>query len=898
MRSLHPFARPLLATCLGLFGPAWAAATITLSPGDNTVSTSRLELDFGAPNVERVDSVQWVNSDGILGANLVAAGGAPPACTTDDVLEAWGQAYGSTHPHRPVLVAAGATGTWTVKGQRTVEIESSVPFDCFSDGPTSVRTRYTFFDDGPAASQLRIERRFDFGPGSPGYTTEGLRPYVVRLSSASQMLFPDATGTALVTAGTSAEGTITDDWDGTWLALDNPNHAGVVILRDPANASPAKLILDYDSLSGSYLSSVDLTRPGDGWKEPLTEIEYLCFYDAQSWPPAERAPGVLPAGCTGSSVPINTSPPTIDGGAEVDGELTASPGTWDFATDLFAHQWLRCDGDACETIAGAEAASYTPLDADVGKTLRVEVTAISPDGETETASATSEVVTPGLCSGGLCQVDDEELFRAATDAMVVTGVGADGLPLPLPDLGAVKRQVTLGAVKLKAKGLFVGAGGDPSVTDGDWSALLPGPDIALTGKRKKKLELRFSAPIFSAGFEFVEIETGPNVGPEFDDATFTLKVKRGRKTIAETVFNAPNDVVAFVGLWSDQLFDRMEIRSGDAAGTKLLGKIQAGYIPGFSRRRNILVVSPDGVGGTQGRGALHEVRFGDGFRTLLQNFSDGSQGALGEEPVSVAVAGDVAMVLDILAGTGGAAALFRVDLRTGIRTVLSDFGNAGQGPLGSNPSDVAIEPSGAVLVVDQDSGSGIRGQLFRVDPVTGARTIVNDFGSGTKRGQEPGQLALEASGDVLVSDSGATFSASGYGVIFRVNGKNGNRTVLTDFSTASQGPTTSFPWSVAVEPSGQILLLDQIDRRIFRVHPSTGVRTVLTDLTNGLQGTTGPVRDIGVEASGRIVALVSGEGLAALVHVHPLTGYRTLFTDMNPYNGPPMLEPSGIAIRR
>jgi hypothetical protein len=897
MRTLQAVLRTLLATSLALFGPGWAAATITLSPGDNTVSTSRLELDFGAPTVERVDSVQWVNSDGMLGANLVAAGGAPPACTTDDVLEAWGQAYGSTHPHRPVLVAAGATGTWTVKGQRTVEIESSVPFDCFSDGPTPVRTRYTFFDDGPTANQVRIERRFDFGPGSPDYTTEGLRPYVVRLSSTSQMLFPDATGTTLVTAATSGEGTITDDWDGTWLALDNPNHAGVVILRDPASTSPAKLILDYDSLSGSYLSSVDLTRPPGGWKEPLIEIEYLCFYDAQSWPPAERAPGTLPAGCTGFSVPINMSPPTIDGVAEVDGELTASPGTWDFATDLFAYQWLRCDGGVCETIAGAEAASYTPVDADVGKTLRVEVTAISPDGEIETAAATSEVVTAGLCSGVLCQVDDEELFRAATDAMVVTGVDADGVPLPLPDLGAVKRRVTLGAVKLKAKGLFVGAGGDPTVTDGDWSALLPGPDIALTGRRKKKVELRFSAPIFSAGFEFVEVETGPNVGPEFDDATFTLKLKRGRKTIAETTFNAPNDVVAFVGLWSGQLFDRMEIRSGDAAGTKLIGKIQAGYIPGFSRRRNILVVSTEG--GTAGRGLLHEVRFADGFRTRLQDFGDGSQGALGADPWAVAVAGDVAMVLDTSAGTGGSGALFRVDLRTGIRTLLSDFGNAGQGPLGSNPADVAIEPSGAVLVVDADSGSAIRGHLFRVEPVTGSRAIVHDFAAGTKRGQEPERLELEASGDVLVSDSGATDSSSGSGVIFRVNGKNGNRTVLTDFSTSSQGPTTNVPWSVAVEPSGQILLLDHFDRRIFRVHPTTGVRAVLTDFTNGLQGATGPVLDIGVEASGRIVALVSGDGLSALVHVHPLTGYRTLFTDMNlSSSGPPIFRADGIAVRR
>jgi hypothetical protein len=62
---------------------------------------------------------------------------------------------------------------------------------------------------------VRIERRFDFGPGSLDYTTEGLRPYVLRMAATSQMLFPNATGTQLVTAGTSAEGSIVDDWDGT-----------------------------------------------------------------------------------------------------------------------------------------------------------------------------------------------------------------------------------------------------------------------------------------------------------------------------------------------------------------------------------------------------------------------------------------------------------------------------------------------------------------------------------------------------------------------------------------------------------------------------------------------------------------------------------------------------------
>src|SRR5262245_31465358 len=210
---LSPLSRPAaalgLAACLALVAPSRAVAAIVLTPGANTASTSRVEVDFGSPNVERVDSVRWRNSDGILGPNLVAAGGAPPACTANEPLEAWGQAYGTTPPYLPAPVAAGSSGTWEPKGTRTVEILSAVPFDCFHDGPTAVRTRYTFFDAGPAASMVKIERRFDFAADAPDYTTEGLRPYVVRLSSTSQMIFPNAAGTALVVTGTSAEGTIT-----------------------------------------------------------------------------------------------------------------------------------------------------------------------------------------------------------------------------------------------------------------------------------------------------------------------------------------------------------------------------------------------------------------------------------------------------------------------------------------------------------------------------------------------------------------------------------------------------------------------------------------------------------------------------------------------------------------
>jgi hypothetical protein len=48
------------------------------------------------------------------------------------------------------------------------------------------------------------------------------------------------------------------------------------------------------------------------------------------------------------------------------------------------------------------------------------------------------------------------------------------------------------------------------------------------------------------------------------------------------------------------------------------------------------------------------------------------------------------LVIDVNAGTDFAGALLRLDLATGHRTLLSDFGNPAHGPLGADPIGVAV----------------------------------------------------------------------------------------------------------------------------------------------------------------------------------------------------------------
>lgn len=75
----------------------------------------------------------------------------------------------------------------------------------------------------------------------------------------------------------------------------------------------------------------------------------------------------------------NLTPPTISGTAQVGQTLLADPGTWSHTLpDIsYAYQWERCDaaGANCNDITNAHGQQYGLVQADLGSTIRVEVTA-------------------------------------------------------------------------------------------------------------------------------------------------------------------------------------------------------------------------------------------------------------------------------------------------------------------------------------------------------------------------------------------------------------------------------------------------------------------------------------------------------------------------------------------
>jgi hypothetical protein len=103
-------------------------------------------------------------------------------------------------------------------------------------------------------------------------------------------------------------------------------------------------------------------------------------------------------GNVAANLPRNVGAPGVAGTAKRTLTLTASAGTWTPAGATFTYQWQRDEGDGFEDITDATAASYVLATADVGATIRVEVTATNVDGSTAAVSAPTATVvaaTPG-----------------------------------------------------------------------------------------------------------------------------------------------------------------------------------------------------------------------------------------------------------------------------------------------------------------------------------------------------------------------------------------------------------------------------------------------------------------------------------------------------------------------
>ena len=172
---------------------------------------------------------------------------------------------------------------------------------------------------------------------------------------------------------------------------------------------------------------------------------------------------------------------------------------------------------------------------------------------------------------------------------------------------------------------------------------------------------------------------------------------------------------------------------------------------------NILVIGTDSDG--EG-GLLFRVDPATGTRTVVSDFNDSAQGELTHYfPVEVAIDAAGKILVTGIHFTEKSL-LFRVDPATGFRTVVSNFEDSTQGALGKAPADVAVDVFN-ILVVDQEqAGPGeCPGALFSIDPATGFRNIISRCIVDGPVGFFD-SVAVDSAGNIWVLDPGVQLRGS------------------------------------------------------------------------------------------------------------------------------------------
>ena len=219
---------------------------------------------------------------------------------------------------------------------------------------------------------------------------------------------------------------------------------------------------------------------------------------------------------------------------------------------------------------------------------------------------------------------------------------------------------------------------------------------------------------------------------------------------------------------------------------------------------------------------------GDG----LTDFPDDPDCATGDDDAEYRlVRGDI-VVADFGEGADGTGRVLRIDPASGAQTLIAERGHF------VDPLGIAIDERGDLLVVDFGL-FGIRGAVHRIHPETGARSVVALGGSLIN----PLGIAIGPSGDLFVSDWGAN-------AVFRLDPATGDAQVVV--SEAAGAPIFS-PYGLAFDAAGQLYVSDADGDTLIRVDPDTGAHTVVLS---------GPPlvtpRGVGVEASGHVLLADSG----------------------------------------
>jgi hypothetical protein len=289
-----------------------------------------------------------------------------------------------------VRAAVASRLNQTPGGARNVFILADTLSPYAPDELSGVAVRYD--DDSPGAGNASNEGGLSaivwvpLGQAAPaqdpsGFWPEGMLHEMAHTIGAVQWSAPHTTHTP---GGPAFYGHCWDEWD-VMCYQDGPAPAHALSYDCPN--SPDVIGQEFDCNRDDYFNPA----PAVG---TYLSTHWNLFNSVFLAPCATIAPACGGGGSTPiPTPPVATADPLISGIARKGELLTVSNGTWLNSPTAYAYQWYRSDGLSFAAIPGAVQTTYAAAAADVGRQLRVVVTAQNAFGSAAVASPATATVT-------------------------------------------------------------------------------------------------------------------------------------------------------------------------------------------------------------------------------------------------------------------------------------------------------------------------------------------------------------------------------------------------------------------------------------------------------------------------------------------------------------------------
>jgi uncharacterized repeat protein (TIGR03803 family) len=236
-------------------------------------------------------------------------------------------------------------------------------------------------------------------------------------------------------------------------------------------------------------------------------------------------------------------------------------------------------------------------------------------------------------------------------------------------------------------------------------------------------------------------------------------------------------------------------------------------------------------GGIGGNGVIYRLDISTGVETMLYQFTGGSDGCY---PNGMTLYKNVLYGTAIACGGAGFGSVFSMDLATNTYHTLYSFQN---GADGSYPQGNLLAFGGALYGTADYGGANGAGALFKIDPASGSLTPLYSFGAGYDAAYPPNGLI--AVNHVLygVTQYGGTNNT---GAVYAYDTISGIETVLYSFGPFN-GTDGYRPSSPLVFDVGALYGTAQAGGTsnngvIFRVGLKTGDEAVIYNFSGGVDG--------------------------------------------------------------